>query len=312
MATNPFTTALGKQNGIDLLNANIQWHYGATEPVTTYPFQNWGDTGNNLWKQRNEADNGWITKGILNLGFVNTNGWIPLLYTCAYSSADDPTYVIIVEGNDLTGLIQAGYRFKCTQVTGGIKFFIITKVELSGSDTLITLFGGTGANSYDLNNEVISSPYWSNVKIPFGFPFDPEIWSIIITDSADRSQADVNIGTYYNLGTTNCQINIAIGLWEVEFCAHVIFDRNTAGSNVFTNIALSTSNNSVSDTNLLLVSGFTAGSSDTINTTLFRKINLLLTVKTLYYLIGSAQAAGTLTFKGSTVPTKIIARCAYL
>lgn len=68
------TTTIGKQNGIDIMNAYMQWHYGSVEPNPTYPFQNWADTGNNLWKQRNEADSAWIIRGTLSdayFGFIN-------------------------------------------------------------------------------------------------------------------------------------------------------------------------------------------------------------------------------------------------
>jgi hypothetical protein len=68
------TTTIGKQNGIDIMNAYMQWHYGSVEPNPTYPFQNWADTANNLWKQRNEANDAWIERGTLssiNFGFIN-------------------------------------------------------------------------------------------------------------------------------------------------------------------------------------------------------------------------------------------------
>jgi microcystin-dependent protein len=67
-----WTTSVGKQNGVDLLNAHAQWHYGV-EPVNTYPFQNWADTANNLWKQRNEADDTWIVRGTLNQPYFGLN-----------------------------------------------------------------------------------------------------------------------------------------------------------------------------------------------------------------------------------------------
>ena len=78
-----WTTAIGKQNGIDLLNAHAQWHYGEIEPNPTYPFQNWADTANNLWKQRNEVNTDWIIRGVLNKpliynrnAIINGNGII--------------------------------------------------------------------------------------------------------------------------------------------------------------------------------------------------------------------------------------------
>jgi hypothetical protein len=68
-----FTTQTGKTEGCGLLNGIAQIHYGASAPAVTWPFQEWGDTGNNLLKQRNEADDDWIVRGTLNAenyGFV--------------------------------------------------------------------------------------------------------------------------------------------------------------------------------------------------------------------------------------------------
>lgn len=38
---------------------------GTAAPGTTYPFQLWADTTNNLWKIRNKANNAWVTLGAL-------------------------------------------------------------------------------------------------------------------------------------------------------------------------------------------------------------------------------------------------------
>lgn len=71
-----WTTTIGKQNGIDLLNALAQWHCSNVEPVITYPCQNWADTGNNVWKQRNVENTEWIIRGKLSEAYFGINTYI--------------------------------------------------------------------------------------------------------------------------------------------------------------------------------------------------------------------------------------------
>lgn len=52
-------------DALALINGVFQWAFGPSEPSITFPFLNWGDTGNDLWKQRNADDNGWIIRGKL-------------------------------------------------------------------------------------------------------------------------------------------------------------------------------------------------------------------------------------------------------
>lgn len=52
-------------DALALINGVFQWAFGPNEPSITFPFLNWADTGNDLWKQRNADDNGWIVRGKL-------------------------------------------------------------------------------------------------------------------------------------------------------------------------------------------------------------------------------------------------------
>ncbi len=60
------TTAV---DALALINGVFQWAFGPSEPSITFPFLNWADTGNDLWKQRNADDNGWIIRGKLSALF---------------------------------------------------------------------------------------------------------------------------------------------------------------------------------------------------------------------------------------------------
>lgn len=88
------------------------------------------------------------------------DGWIPLSGTFTYASATTMTTSI-----DLTGILEPGMKLKITQPTDGIKYFTIQSITSS----LITVATAT----YDLDNEAITSPYYSHSYAPFGWP-DPD------------------------------------------------------------------------------------------------------------------------------------------
>lgn len=172
-----FTTETGSLEGCELLNGEFQMHYGASAPVTTHPFQNWGDTGNNRWKQRNEADDDWISRGILNaenFGFalesevIPQAGWTPFTDTLTYASATTVTTPV-----DLSSTLRKGFGIKFDQ--GGVtKYFysMTTPVFVDPNSTLTVSFGNNSAGTVvDVANSAITNAYWTPLpKIASGFP----------------------------------------------------------------------------------------------------------------------------------------------
>ena len=235
-------------------------------------------------------------------GGIGTDGWVSAGETWTYASADDPTFTFTVAGIDLTGKYSPGMRVKLTQTS--VKYFIITKVAFS-TDTTITIYGGT---DYDLANASISSPYYSPVKAPFGFPLDPLKWTVSLTDTSNRSQASATQGTWYNLGSLS--LDIPIGVWDVHYD---LYGDISAHNKLFA-ATLSTANNSESDTE------FTTRFYDGNDTaegaqTLSKRKALTLTAKTTYFLNASNVTGGggaTITFLGTNVPTRVRAICTYL
>ena len=55
-------------------SAIVSNNSSATEPTTTYAYQWWADTGNDLLKQRNAADSAWISILTLSTGAVSSGG----------------------------------------------------------------------------------------------------------------------------------------------------------------------------------------------------------------------------------------------
>ena len=242
---------------------------------------------------------------------VGADGWI------AYSSviptrsvSDDPTYEVTFAGVDLTGTLAAGMRVKWTQ-DATVRYGIITKVALDGSDTDVTIYGGTDYDVDDTATLAISDFYYSTQKAPFGFPLDESKWTVQVTDTNNVTQASPTSGTWYNLGSIS--ISVPIGIWNVDYQTNASANRGGAGS--LTQYAtLSTANNSESDVNFSSRL-YSASNNLALGGLLFRSKLLSLASKTTYYL--NAKTVDTsltaINFLGSAVnPTVIRAICAYL
>lgn len=226
-------------------------------------------------------------------------GWLSFGLTFTYGSVDGSIFTMTVPG-DLTSLVYAGWRVKLTQSTGGTKYFIVQKVEHATGTTTFTIHGGT---DYTLNNEAISSVYFSPMKAPAGFPLSPLKWTVETTNASDIAQSSPVQNTWYNIGTIS--IDIPIGVWNVEYLVN-IFSDNATGFDMAQSVTLSTANNTESDTEL---SGVMFSSAVTkMGGHISRKKTLNIASKTPYYLnartIRSGQ--GSINFYGSTSGKTII------
>ena len=146
------------------------------------------------------------------------NGWNSAGETWTYSSIDDPTGVITISG-DKTTKYSLGMRIKFTN-GGNTIYGIITKISYSSPNTTLTFLHEINpTNSLALHlmvNSAITLNYYSNMKVPFGFPSEIVKWQILITsDSTIREQINPTANTWYNLGSYS--IPIPIGNWIVGY-----------------------------------------------------------------------------------------------
>lgn len=157
------------------------------------------------------------TLGLGTYALNNNDGWIAGTGTWSYSSADSPTFVISVNAN-MTSTIGVGMRIKLTQTT--VKYFIVTAVgAYSGGATLITVYGGT---DYTLANAAITSPYYSMMKCPIGFPLDALKWTVQTV--ANASVTNQAARTAKTLGTTQ----LPIGSWNINIKGYVWWDAGSS------------------------------------------------------------------------------------
>jgi hypothetical protein len=239
---------------------------------------------------------------------LNTDGWETSSDTWVYASNDDPTFTATISGVDKTTTYYAGMRVKLTQSTGGTKYFIITKVAFS-TNTTITLYGGS---DYNLENETISSPYYSSAKAPAGFPCDPLKWSEETKNTSNYTQSTPTASTYYNLNS-GLSLSIPIGCWKVTYsCAPYVADSSTIAT---IRTTLSTANNSESDADFSIQTLQQVGSASQIMISQHHMEKYLnLTSKTIYYLNAMTDQSGvdSIQMRGDYGYTIIRAICAYL
>lgn len=242
----------------------------------------------------------------------NTDGthfsvWFQPGETWTYASADDPTFTFTISG-DKTNKYSAGMRIKLFQASTW-RYFIITVVSYGAPDTTVTIYGGT---DYDLADEAITYPAYSSHKAPVGFPLDPDKWTVEVTDTTERNQADPTADVWYNLSSVN--ITIPIGAWNVEYsvCYGGV---KAAALNMFFQSTLSTANNSESDVDFTTYICFAGAAGNLqLRTTVFRRKILSLAAKTVYYLNTLSQFTTVDTMSNYNNESKLIIRsiCAYL
>ena len=237
--------------------------------------------------------------------YTTLNGWTAGLGTWTYSSADAPTFVIATSV-DNTGVIGVGDRIQLTQTT--VKYFIVTAITSS----TITVYGGT---NYTLVSAAITSPNYSHVKSPLGFPMDATLWQVVIEDTAsDRTQNTPTQNTWYNLNTN--LINVPIGSWNLGYS--VIISSTSAAAQTQTNVwsTLSTTNNSASDA-YFNAAAASLGASSTLTTigAMYRSKKITVAAKTPYYFnirTNLTNQASITEYNNAIAPLHLVAECAYL
>lgn len=231
-------------------------------------------------------------------------GWYQtgLSPTFTYVSWDSSVRTGVVNSNlDLTPYLSVGMKVKFTQ-NSAIKYAFITAI----TSTQLTLFLGT---DYSLNNSAISNSYYSMFKAPFGFPLNPDKWSVLIKNSSNLSQTNPNPSTYYNLGGLN--LSVPIGDWEVSYS--VTLGGFKAASITFSaDSTLSTTNNSETDKDMTGTTYIEAATATLVLIgNIYKSKSMSFTSKTPLYLLGKANGNG-LNFYGNISTTIIKAVSSYL
>jgi len=239
---------------------------------------------------------------------VGTGGWLAL-GAATYEASDDPTYTFSF-ASDMTTILGVGMRIKLTD--SGTQYFIITAVgAYSGGKTIITGYGGT---DYNLSGGAITNPYYSMVKVPYGFPLSPIKWTEKVTSVTQYGQATPTQNVWYNINAVG-KISIPIGVWNVDYSVMSYVD--DTGTSLMSQTTLSTANNSESDVEFTTGQELYDGDAaiiHNITTMAARDKYLSIASKTTYYLNTRTTEAGitSIYWRNAISPLIIRAVCAYL
>lgn len=230
----------------------------------------------------------------------NWGNWINPDETWEFSSVDGATGVITIP-SDGTTKYSLGMKVQFTQTT--VKYGIIVGI----TSTTMTIYTGT---DYTLANATISNNFYSSASSPFGFPKNPDKWTVTASSTSDFSQASSST-TIYNAGSFS--IAIPIGLWDVKYKVLAqIGDAGASAGAKYMTVSLSTANNTIIAGNAMSIAGadikFTRSY---VEKTLSL---LLLSSKTTYYLNfrDDGGSSSNLYILGASSTTVIQAVCAYL
>jgi len=113
---------------------------GSSEPSTTYAYEWWIDTGNNLLKLRNSANNAWITMpfSITANNTVDINGGTVDGAVIGGSSAAAGTFTTLTANTSITGTLATAAQPNITSV-GTLTGFTSTGIDDNADATAITI-----------------------------------------------------------------------------------------------------------------------------------------------------------------------------
>ena len=241
---------------------------------------------------------------------VSTVGWLDAEETWTPSETIETGSFLFHITGDKTGKYSAGMKVKFTQTT--VRYFIITKVDYVGPHTEVLMYGGTNYNmAYP---DAISANYYSSQKAPFGFPLEPDKWTVQASLTADAEQLSPSGTVWYNLGSFF--LRVPIGSWNLSYQA-VGRITKPASVNLHYRATLSKVNNA-SDDNELTTTSFMEVTTYAVTMYAFlaRHKYVTCTTGTTYYLLAltTTPSATSIRFRGGASYGDSIIRavCAYL
>ena len=254
-----------------------------------------------------------ISGTVLNLNisdsdpFIPSNGWIQGTGTWTCFSTDSPVFNVVVNTN-ITGTIGLGNRIQVTQL-GANKFFLVHGVSITGSNSYLNLYGGT---DYVLVSGSLTSPQYSQIKAPFGFPLDPSKWSVTLSSTSNASQASPSGTGWYNLGSLS--VSVPMGVWNTSY--RLVMDCVIAAAGTLNGFStLSTTSFSETNTEWTLGNAFVNTAITTARIPQTTPLGIISqSAKTTWFLLGKTNVAGlsTIAFRGDLFQTVVKFTDAYL
>lgn len=308
-------TATSNVNYVDLVGTTTvtdnSWHYVVVTYKNSY-IQMYLD-GRLELSSYSPVPAGYAATNYVRIGCLNTTGTDGQFFN---GQIDD---VFLINGYAIDEkTIYDKYIAATAQGTGNIslsKMGLITNVgAYSGGNTLITFWGGT---DYALVNATISSPRYSNMKSPFGFPLNPEKWGVFVFSVANAQKLTPTASTWYGdtgLSATGISIVVPIGQWQ-GYYKTVLEAQDTTVTDYNIYSTLSNGSSTQSDTRSTSFLALTVPSGTyKIWGVVSQIVNITVTTKTTYYLniFTSTSTADAINMRGDVTPTNIQLTSVYL
>ena len=190
-------------------------------------------------------------------------GWVPFREydSLKFGNADGPSFYCpsweleLGSSKSLTDYLSVGMKVKMTQ-NGIVKYFFITAMSENG----VTLYGGT---NYIVEDTYMQSLYFSMVKSPFGFPMDPDVWTVLKTFPNEMVANTPNAWSWYEIGMNNY---IPIGSWKIS-TTYTLYGSVAVGGVVSYYTGLCVDNTNAPHISMLRFDNFLYGSAVTMCTT---------------------------------------------
>jgi hypothetical protein len=215
-----------------------------------------------------------------------TGGWLTAAETWTPQSSTDTTGVQFeyIASSIVDDVYSPGMRVRYTDVT--TKYGIITAV--SGSQ--VTLFAST---DYAMSGSAITNPCYSSAKAPFGFPLDPDKWTLGWFDDNTRTQTNPVNEQRYNLGSLH--LDIPIGAWNIWFGAQTLSmtSGSTGAAWYVSNVYFDSSFGNFGALSLTVPSQSTAGTASIERTALLTLTTATEYTHYLYYEGDACDSIGT-------------------
>ena len=230
------------------------------------------------------STNTYIKVDVLALNHTTTSPLVTLI----------PFVFVISINADMTSVLQVKDRVSFIQ-DATQKYAIVHAVgSYSSGATLITIYTG---ETYELTTSAISTPKYSHIANPLGFPQNRDIWDYVFSCSRASSKVSPSAGTWYGgtlLSDTGSAIALPIGAWLVDYCAPIY--GNKASTTQYTvKATLSTANNTevYPDTTIIAKSGGASGTISIFLTQTREKYFSVSSPTTLYVNVATPASGGT-------------------
>lgn len=190
----------------------------------------------------------------------------------------------------------------------GTEYGIVTDVEYSSPNSTVTVFTG---NSNNIPNMTLTSPFYSTVRAPFGFPAEKSNWRLANSISTLVQKASPAASTWYN--ETKLDLVVPKGKWTVGYEAHGYIDRSSSGDGPVSMYSTLSETTSSEGRRVYKDSKQTDGSKYLSGILKGRSKETVTTPKTLTFLISTANASMTnLYVTADRGFSEVYAECEYL